>query len=71
MKLSLIPEWRRAWRMLSVRFSLAAVAWLALPEAQQTKVLSLLPWLTADQIAGLLIVLSVFGRQIAQPKVRE
>jgi hypothetical protein len=56
--------------MLSVRFGLLAVGWLALPDDRQAQALALLPWtLTADQIAGLLVVLGLIGRMIAQPSV--
>lgn len=66
-----IPEWKQAPRMLSVRFSLIALGWLALPDDKQAQALSLLPWaLTADQIAGLLVVLGLIGRMIAQPRVQ-
>jgi hypothetical protein len=69
--MKLIPEARRFWRMLSMQFGALALVWLSMSEARQMQVLSLLPLdLTADQIAGLLIVLGMFGRLIAQPKVR-
>lgn len=69
--MKLIPEWRRAWRMLSVRFGALALAWLMLPADQQAKALSLLPWLTTDQVAGLLVALGLIGRVFVQPKVSE
>lgn len=68
--MKLIPEWRRAWRMLSMIFSGLALAWLALPvEAQQT-VLRMLPGMTEERMAGALILLAMIGRLVAQPKVR-
>ncbi len=67
----LIPEWRKAYRMLSVQFAALAVLWIALPEAQQVKILTLLPWVSADQVAGLLILLGIVGRLVSQPKVRQ
>ncbi len=67
----LIPEWKKAYRMLSVQFAALAVLWLALPEAQQVKILTLLPWVSADQVAGLLILLGIVGRLVSQPKVRQ
>lgn len=71
MRPRLIPEWKRALRMWSVRFGLAAAAWLATPEDKQLQALALLPWsMTPDQMAGLLVVLTLVGRLIAQPKVR-
>ncbi len=69
--MKLIPEWRKAYRMLSVQFAAFAVLWLALPEAQQVKILTLLPWVSADQVAGLLILLGIVGRLVSQPKVRQ
>ncbi len=67
----LIPEWRKAYRMLSVQFAALAVLWLALPETQQVKILTLLPWVSADQVAGLLILLGIVGRLVSQPKGRQ
>ena len=69
--MKLIPEWRRAWRMLSMNFAALALAWVALTPEQQAKVMSLLPWLTADQVAGALIVAAMLGRLIAQPNVKK
>ena len=69
--MKLIPEWRRWYRMASMRFGLLALAWLALPESQKSQVLSLVPWLSADQVAGLLIALGLIGRLFVQPKVLE
>ncbi len=66
----LIPEWRRAWRMLSMIFSALAVAWLALPAEAQATVLRMVPGMTEERLAGLLILLAMVGRVIQQPKVR-
>ena len=69
--MKLIPEWRRALSMWSVRFGLAAAFWLALSDDKQAQALALLPWaLSADQIAGLLVILGLIGRLIVQPAVR-
>jgi hypothetical protein len=54
--------------MLSVQAGLLVLAWLALPVDQQTAVLSLLP-IGEDQVAGLLVLIGLAGRLIAQPKV--
>ena len=37
--MNLIPEWRRAWRMLSMIFSGLALAWLGLPAEAQTAII--------------------------------
>ena len=68
--MKLIPEWRRAWRMLSMIFSGLALAWLGLPAEAQTTVLRLLPGMTEERIAGGLIVAAMIGRLIVQPKLR-
>ena len=67
--MKLIPEWRRAARMFSVQAAAAIVLWVGLPAETQAQVLGLLP-LTQDQVTGLLAVLGIIGRLIAQPKVR-
>lgn len=69
--MKLIPEWRRAWRMLSMQLGALAVVWLALPADAQATVLRLSPWMTEERMAGALIVLAMIGRMVAQPKVRE
>lgn len=70
--MKLIPEWRQAWRMASQRFSAAALVWLALPDESQARVLTLLwPSVTAEQVAGLLILLGMAGRLVVQKRVRK
>lgn len=69
--MKLIPEWRRAWRMLSMIFSGLAVAWLALPAEAQATVVRMLPGMTEDRVAGALILAAMVGRIIQQPKVRQ
>jgi len=66
--MKLIPEWRQAPRMLSVKFAALLVVWLALPDATQLQILALLP-LTKDQATGILAVLSMLGRVTAQPRL--
>jgi len=39
--MKLIPEWRQAWRMLSVQVASLAIAWGALPVDQQAAILAL------------------------------
>lgn len=66
--MNLIPNWRQAPKMLSVRFTALLVAWLALPDATQLQILGLLP-ITKDQVTGILAILSALGRVTAQPKL--
>jgi hypothetical protein len=68
--MKLIPEWRRAWRMLSVQVGALAVLWVALPPQTQAAVLELLG-IEAQHLPGLLGVAVILGRLIAQPRVRE
>ena len=69
--MKLIPNWKKAWRMLSINFAALALAWIAVPPEQQAKVMSLLPWLTPDQVSGVLIAAAMIGRLVAQPKVQQ
>lgn len=66
--MKLIPEWRQAPRMLSVRFGVLLVAWLALPDTTQAQILAMLP-ISKDQATGLLAVLALLGRVTAQPNL--
>ena len=66
----LIPQWRRAWRMFSVQASALVIAWLALPAEQQADVAGLIG-VPPDAIPGVLALLAIVGRLIAQPKVHE
>lgn len=68
--MKLIPEWRRAWRMLTVQIGAVAVVWVALPAETQASVLRVLG-LSEDQLPAVLGVLVIVARLIAQPKVRE
>jgi hypothetical protein len=64
--MSLIPQWRRAWRMLSVQLSAVIVAWVALPEAQQAA-LAGLAGIAPDAVPGVLAALAILGRVVDQP----
>lgn len=66
----LIPEARRAWRMLSVQAAALIVTWAATPEAAQAAVLSLLG-VPRDAVTGLLAFGVILGRLVDQPKVRQ
>jgi hypothetical protein len=66
---NLIPEWRKAWRMLSVQIGALAVLWVALPATTQAAVLDLLG-IDAQHLPGLVGLAVILGRLIAQPAVR-
>lgn len=70
-KPDLIPNWRKAWRMLSVQIptlNAALIAtWASIPSKFQDAYP--LPWLLGTVI--FLLVLGVAGRMINQPKVSE
>lgn len=66
----LIPEWRRAWRMLSVQIAALAVLWVALPADAQASILGAIGIDAAD-LPGVLGALMIVARLVAQPKVRE
>lgn len=67
----LIPNWRRAWRMLSVQAQAAALAviggWQALPDDMRAAV----PQWAVFALAMALLVAGIAGRLIDQPKTRE
>lgn len=64
--MKLIPEWRRAWRLLSVQVAAVAVAWVALPSDVQAQALRLVG-LREDQLPAVLGLLVIAARLIAQP----
>lgn len=64
----LIPNWRRAWRMLSVQVAAAAVAWVALPAPAQEQILRV-AGLSEQQLPAVLGLLVIVARLIAQPGV--
>lgn len=66
----LIPDWRRAWRMLSVQVAAVAVVWGSLPPEQQAAILSLLG-VGPERIPALLGLAVIVGRVIDQPKARD
>lgn len=66
--MKLIPNWRRAWRMLSVQAMTAAgvlqVAWETQPDAIKAVVPSAwVPWITVG-----VLVFGIVGRLVHQPK---
>jgi hypothetical protein len=68
MKLSLIPNWRKAWRMLSVQIAALLVVWLALPIDTQAAVLSYVG-VSKDSMTGIMGILIIVGRVVAQPRL--
>lgn len=70
-KPTLIPQWRRAWRMFSVQaMSLAAAiqgTWTLLPEDMRAS----LPPALVHWASVALLLAGIVGRLIDQPKVRE
>lgn len=67
--MKLIPEWRRAWRMLSVQANTINVAllagWSGLPARMQDAI----PVGAVVALAIALLVLGTIGRIVAQPKL--
>lgn len=69
--MKLIPNWRRAWRMLSVRaMTLAAVVqvvWETHPEAIKAVVPpAWVPWITVG-----VLMFGIAGRLVQQPKAQD
>jgi hypothetical protein len=64
--MSLIPQWRRAWRMFSVQASAVILAWVALPEARQVALAGLVG-IAPDDVPGVLAALAILGRVVDQP----
>jgi len=64
-----IPNWRRAWRMLSVQIAALAVTWGALPIDTQQAVLAL-AGVPAERVPALLGVLVLLARLVDQPATR-
>lgn len=61
------PEWRQAWRWLSVHamalgFAVSA-AWVAIPDDLRAAV----PGWSAASLTGVLMVLGIVGRLVKQP----
>lgn len=66
--MKLIPEWRRAWRMLSVQVAGAAVLFGTLPAETQAAMLDLVG-LPPSRLPAVLGLLMIVGRLLAQPRV--
>lgn len=64
----LVPDWRRAWRMLSVQIAAAAVLFGALPPDTQAAVLDLVG-VPASRVPAILGLLFMAGRLVGQPRL--
>ena len=71
MKIHMIPNWRRAWRMFSVQAQALALAilgaWQVMPEDLKTAI----PPGAVFWCAMGLLVAGIIGRLVDQPAVRE
>lgn len=67
--MKLIPNWRRAWRMMSVQVAGLAVAWGLLPPDQQAALLGFFG-VGPERAPAVLGLLFLAGRLIDQPKTR-
>lgn len=66
----LIPNWRRAWRMASMRLAALAVLFGALPADAQAAVLDLIG-VPASRVPAILGLLIMAGRLIQQPSAAD
>jgi hypothetical protein len=67
--MKLIPNWRKAWRMLTVQIGALAMLWVALPAATQAAVLEALH-IDRQHLPGIVGLAVIIGRLIAQPKAQ-
>lgn len=63
----LVPDWKDAWKWLSVQFSTLMIIWANLPAETQAGILSLFG-LNQSKLIGLMGVAIIIGRMIAQGK---
>ncbi len=61
----LIPDWRRAWRYLTVQIAAAAVVWGTLPADTQTAMLQAVG-VPLERVPAILGALVLLGRMISQ-----
>lgn len=64
--MTLIPQWRRAWRLFSVQAGVVLLAWGVLPVDQQTAILSLVG-IGPERVPAIMGLLVIAGRLIQQP----
>jgi hypothetical protein len=67
--MKLIPNWKRAWRMATVRIAMLAVGWGLLPPESQAAMLDAIG-VPAERIPAVLGAMFLVFRLIDQPKVR-
>lgn len=65
--MKLIDEWKGAWRLFTVQIGGLAVAWSALPAETQAATLKVVG-LTEAQLPGVLGIMVIVARVLAQPK---
>lgn len=68
--MKLIPNWRKAWRMLTIQIGALALLWVALPAETQAAVLAALH-IDKQYLPGIVGLAVIIGRLIAQPKAQE
>ena len=61
-----IPEWRRAWKLLSVRVGALAIGFGLMPPDMQAAILAVLG-VPAERAPAILGVLFILGRITSQP----
>ena len=67
-KPSLIPNWRQAWRMLSMQLAAAAVLFGTLPADTQAAVLDIVG-VPPSRVPAILGLLFMAGRLVGQPRI--
>jgi hypothetical protein len=70
MKPELIPEWRNAWRMLSVQIAALAVVWGSVPADVQALLLEAVG-VPVERVPAVLGLVLIVARLVSQPKVKE
>lgn len=69
----LVPEWKQAWRMLSVNIASIGVvmsaAWMALPQDRQTEILTYIG-VPQGAVPLALFVAVIVGRLVNQPSIQ-
>jgi hypothetical protein len=70
MKPELIPEWRNAWKMLSVQIAALAVVWGSVPADVQALLLEAVG-VPVERVPAVLGLVLIVARLVSQPKVKE
>lgn len=69
-RIQIIPNWRRAWRLASVRVAVLAVGWGLLPPETQAAMLAAVG-VPVERIPAVLGAIFLALRLIDQPATRE